>query len=231
MNFSEIFVDSLLYPFTNIKRFISLIILFFASFLIIPALIAYGYMLRIIEYSLKGENKLPDFDHKIELLGEGINFLVVSLVYGIPSLLITFILINQFSLNTISVNLILTNPLYMIISIILGFLISLVFTIGLVNMVYEKNIRAAFNFKRIFQLIKMIGSKKYVAYIAVYSLITNLLSLITIIIIIPSMFPASLGGSSFLGLFTLINVLIETYIRVFGSRFKGLIYPLKLEQT
>lgn len=231
MNFSETFVDSLLYPSTNIKRFISVFILFFTSFLIIPALIAYGYMLRIIEYSLKGENKLPDFDHKVELLGDGIDFVVVSIVYGIPSLLVTFILIHQFSLNTFSVNLILSNSLYMIISVILGFLISLVFTIAIVNMVYEKNIKAAFNFKRIFQLIKMIGSKKYVAYVAVYSLITNLLSLITIIIIIPSMFPASLGGSSYLGLFSMITVLIETYSRVFGSRFKGLIYPLKLEQT
>ena len=230
MNFGEVFVDSLRYPFTNMKRFISLFILFFASFLIIPALIAYGYMLRIIEYSLKGENKLPDFDHKVELLGEGINFLVVSLVYGIPSLLLAFILLKQFSLNAISVNLTVTNPIYMIISFILGFLISLFFTIGIVNMVYEKNIRAAFNFKRIFQIIKMIGWKKYVAYIAVYSLIINLIGLITLIIIVPAMFPASLGGSSYLGLFTLINVLLETYSRVFGSRFKGLIYPLKLEQ-
>lgn len=225
MSFSGVFVDSLLYPFTDLKRFLVLILLFLGSFLIIPGLIAYGYMLRIIEYSIKGEDTLPDYDRAGDLIVPGIKLLIVSLIYGIPNLIITFFLLNKLHMNTVVSPLILTSPINMTILFIVGFVVSLFFVLGLANMVYENRLMAAFDIKRIFNLVKIIGLKKYVAYVIVYTIILNLISLLGLIIVVPALHPQSLGNILYFLVFYIVNVFISTFSRVFGSRFKGLIYP------
>ena len=57
MDFSDVFVDSLRYPFSNIKKLLILLLLHFGTFLLIPIIMAYGYALRIIESTLKNENE------------------------------------------------------------------------------------------------------------------------------------------------------------------------------
>ena len=229
MNFKDVFIDSLSYPFTDLKRFLILIVLFLGSFLVIPVLITRGYTLRIIEHALKGEKGLPNFSNLWELLINGIKLFIINIIYEIPVILITIVLLKQINFNVLSANLFLFSPMNMIIFIIIGFLISIVFTIGIANMVYEKySFMAAFDFKQIFNLIKMIGWKKYIAYIVVYAVIINILSLFSMYLIIPhsSNAPFAFYGS----LILVINYFLSAYRGVFGSRFKGLIYPLEMKQ-
>ena len=96
-------------------------------------------------------------------------------------------------------------------------------------MVYEKySFMAAFDFKKIFNLIKMTGWKKYIVYIAVYTVIINILSLISMYLFIPH---SSTTPFAFYGTLVLvINYILVAYKGVFESRFKGLIYPLEMKE-
>jgi len=225
MEFGEIFVDSLIYPLTDLKRLLILLVLFLGSFLIVPALIGYGYVLRIIEHSLKGERGLPNFDNKWELFSQGIDFIVASLVYGIPSFLVVFLLFHQLNINSFSGNLIVSNPINMLIYILVNFFVTIVFVTALTNMVYENRLFAAFDFKRMFQLIRMIGWKKYLSYIVVYTLIIDLISILSLIS--PYIHTSSVG--SLFIILTLVGYILSTYTIVFASRFKGLIFPLEIK--
>lgn len=230
MNFREVFVDSLSYPFKDLKKVSILFVLFLGGFLLIPIIIAYGYLLRIIEHSLKGEKELPEFNNLEDLLTKGIKYLFVSIIYGIPSLIVTFLLLNKinfYTISSVSNDLIYSSPINMLILVLVGFIIGIVFIMALTNMVYENRFFAAFEFKRIFDLIKMIGWKKYLAYVAVYALILNLISLPMLI---------GLGTNNYsLGtlyiIFIVINSILNVYKTVFGNRFKGLIYPLKINKN
>ncbi|MGB7970180.1 MAG: DUF4013 domain-containing protein [Methanobacterium sp.] len=227
MNFGEVFFDSLSYPFKDLKKFLILFVLFLGSFLLIPLIVGYGYLLRIIEHSLKGEKGLPDFNNWGELFTKGIDYLVVNAVYGIPSLLVTFLLFKKLDFNSISNGLIFSSPVNMLILVLVGFIAGIVFIMALANLVYENRFFAAFDFKRIFHLIGMVGWKKYLFYVAVYTLILNLISLPLLIFLSPHILTF---GALYI-IFTLINSILSVYKGIFGSRFKGLIYPLKINKN
>ena len=127
MNFKNLFIDSLSYPFTDLKRFIVLLLLFLGSFLLIPALIGYGYLLRIIDHTMKGKSGLPDYDKAGDLIVPGIKYYVINLIYGIPSLIVVFLLLNRLDLNALTTTLTLTSPINMLLLIIVGFLMLVLF--------------------------------------------------------------------------------------------------------
>lgn len=226
MKFGELFVDSLIYPLTDLKRLLILLVLFVGGILIVPALIGYGYVLRIIKHSINDEKGLPNFDNKWELFSKGIDFFVASLVYGIPNLLVVFLLFHQLNFNSISGDLISSSPINMLIYLLVNFIISIVFVIALTNMVYENRFFAVFDLKRIFHLIGMIGWRKYLSYIVVYTLIVDLISLLSLI----TLYPHILSIGSLFIILTIISYFLSTYKIVFGSRFKGLIFPLEIIQ-
>lgn len=222
MDFRELFVNSLSYPFTDLKKFLILFVLSILSILLVPILIIYGYEWRIVEHSLKNDKNLPNFHNLSQLIENGFKLAVVSIIYGIPTI-ITFLLFKQFTMNSIdnfyTLSSGFTSPMIFIISIIIGFFVSFVFVIGLPNMVYENRFMAAFDFKRIFQLIKTIELKKYIAYIIVYSIIVNLISFCALIVY-------HTNGSSYF-VWLIVIYILSIYTRIFTSRFKGLIYPVR----
>ena len=88
MSIGTILSDSLKYPFTNIKRLIGFIILLLGSILIIPALCAMGYILRIIEYTTHGSNELPPFDEWGKMFKDGLKYIAVTMIFLIiPNIL------------------------------------------------------------------------------------------------------------------------------------------------
>ncbi len=224
MKIGEILSDSLRYPFTDIKKFIILLILLLGSILIIPGIFAYGYIIKIIKSSFNGSNVLPDFKGSDDILEDGIKFIGASIIYGIPAFIITLVLILTSIHKFTTINLI-TNPSGSIILLIVGFIVNIAFFIGLANMAHQDRFAAAFDFKNIFKLIKTIGWKNYLVYLVIYTIIAQLLSLV-----ISSAFnPINiLGPSAFVrfGEFFLISILVNTYILAFGSRLRGLIYPI-----
>lgn len=218
MNFSDVFVDSLRYPFTDTKKLLTLFLFFLGSVVIIPGIMANGYLLRIIENTFKGSNELPDFNNKSELLGKGLELIVVNIIYSIPSYLILFYIPTQISILTSFQAVI----VLVVAALAIDFIVNIFLVMGIGNLVFENKFSAAFAFKRILELIKKVGWKKYLAYLVVFTIILEIFSLIIGLL---SPFMAFMGMWSILGIL-FITLISNTYLFAFGSRFKGLIYPL-----
>lgn len=230
MNYQEVFLDCAKYPFTDFKRLLIFIILFFGSFLVIPGLLVYGYLWKVLESSLKGEKSLPKFDKWSQMLIRGTKFFVISIIYGIPLLLISLflgdllgILINT-NVSSISIDFafvsIYTSPLNAMIFVILGFIFFFILAMAFVNIVYENRLMVAFDFKRIFHLIKKVGFKKYTIFIVSYLLIT------LIIYFGLNMMISNLSYVlSYLNIF--VQFILTGYLIIFAGRLLGSIYPLR----
>ena len=221
MNFSQVFKDAVSFPFTDIKKFLKVFLLYLGSFLIIPGLMALGYSLRVIQSTIVGSDELPDFDDSGKLISEGLNLVGANIVYGIPSYVVILLLIISGTLNFA------TNLFSIMVLAIVGFIIDIVFLLALANMAFEDRFRAAFDFKKVFVMIKKIGWGTYLSYLIVYTIIVQVLSLfitfanpylITMI--------GSIGG---LALYILIYLLFNTFMILFGGRFRGLIYLKGIE--
>lgn len=216
MNFSQVFKDSISFPFTDIKKFLKAFLLYLGSFLIIPGLMALGYSLRVIQSTIVGSDELPDFDDSGKLISDGLNYVGARIIYGIPSYVIILLLIFSGTLNFA------TNLLSLVILAIVGFIIDIVFLLALANMAFEDKFRAAFDFKKVFAMIKKIGWGTYLFYLIVYTIIVQVLTLV-ITFANPYLITmiGSIGG---LALYILIYLLFNTFMILFGGRFRGLIY-------
>lgn len=221
MNFSQVFKDSISFPFTDIKKFLKVFLLYLGSFLIIPGLMALGYSLRVIQSTIVGSDELPDFDDSGKLISDGLNYVGARIIYGIPSYVIILLLIFSGTLNFA------TNLLSLVILAIVGFIIDIVFLLALANMAFEDKFRAAFDFKKVFAMIKKIGWGTYLFYLIVYTIIVQVLTLV-ITFANPYLITmiGSIGG---LALYILIYLLFNTFMILFGGRFRGLIYLKGIE--
>lgn len=65
-------------------------ILGFFSFLILPAIILYGYLVDVLRKTAKGGNEPPEFDDWGEMIKDGFVGIVISFVYSIVPFLIVF---------------------------------------------------------------------------------------------------------------------------------------------
>ena len=59
MNLGDTVLDALKFPFSNVGRAAGLLLLFLGSILIIPIIMALGYIFRIIEHTINGSDELP----------------------------------------------------------------------------------------------------------------------------------------------------------------------------
>ncbi len=231
MNIKKITIDSLRYPFTSSKLFV-LFLLNLGYLLIIPGIIAGGYVIRIIESTLEGSKELPEFTDLKKLLIDGLKYIVVGFIYGIPVLIVNSVIWKLMANNPDTAMNITT-----IVSLILFFFIDILLLMALANMVQAKTIKGAFQFKRIFYLIKRISWKKYLAYLIIFTIITTLLYQIMdlassmIMFIYMEIIPTTeitMGVPEYsdAGIAYLIFVgIINTYLAAFTGRFIGLIYP------
>ena len=126
-------------------------------------------------------------------------------------------------------NSVLNQPNYMVVGIVIGFLVDIIFLMGLTNMVHEKTISGAFQFKKIFKLIKDLGWKNYLIYLLFYTVIVTLISIPSLlgssIVFADPLFimedPSSYGFMGYL----ILQGLLSTYSWAFDGRLRGLIYP------
>jgi hypothetical protein len=229
MSFKEIAVDSLRYPFTDWKRFLNLFILVFLSiafsqfiiFAILFSLITGGYLIRIIESTLEDSEKLPEFSNMKKLLMDGLRYLVASIIYSIPVMLVSFLFLGLTAPDA-TLNM-------QIIIIVVGFLVNIIFLMGLTNMVKEKTIKGAFQFKKIFKLIKELGWKNYLIYLLFYTLIITVISQIPSLLapigfVDPLFLMEDSSSYGFMG-YLILQGLLSTYSLAFDGRLRGLIYP------
>ena len=226
MKISVVLRDALIYPFSNIKRLFILFILLLGTFLLIPVIFAYGYIIKVIKTTINGSDVLPDFSDSNVLIEDGFKYFFASIIFGIPTYIVYGVLLFQYKTNFITFN-ILNNPGYLIILTIITFLVGIVFFIGLANLAYQNRFKAVFEFKNIFKLINAIGWKKYLVILVIFTLVTQLVVIITSLLYNHSTLTPL---NSFIRLLEslVIFALINSYILTFGSRLRGLIYPVDI---
>lgn len=236
MEIGKIISDAIRYPSSNLSKVVILGVLFIASILIVPIFLAIGYLFRIIKANFVGIDELPKYDKLGDMFLDGLKVFVVSLVYAIPLLIISYIIsvimgniaftIGQFTgFNIFSIVIAyITNYLsifashpgltaayivYMIVSII----ISLIAYIAIANMAfYDGNLCAAFKFNEIFERISQIGLGKYIIWYIVMlllALVTGVIAGLTFIIIIG---------------FVLVPLVIAPYFAILAARSLSLLF-------
>jgi hypothetical protein len=128
LNRNGIVTDSLIYP-LEIKKYLVLLLLFSTSFLIIPGIMACGYLFRIINYTIHGYEEHPDFKNWKNLLADGLKFLGLVLIFGIVFYGLLWIIKSQ----SVGVN----NFSFLFIAAIYTSLANALFVMCLAHMAYE----------------------------------------------------------------------------------------------
>ncbi|MDO8869399.1 MAG: DUF4013 domain-containing protein [Methanobacteriaceae archaeon] len=217
MRSKEIIKDSLIYPFLDLKKTLTIFILFLTSFLIIPGIMACGYLLQLIGKTTQGSKELWAYDTKRNLLLDGAKFLGMFLIFGTIFYGILWalekLLINFTTLNS---------PETYIITAVFTIAFNMFFVMSLAHMAHEKRFISAFNIKKIFNLIKKVGIKKYTFLLVIFTLVAEFINEVPIGIMKNLIsFNGIWGNISFI----LFSLVILSYIIIFASRFTGLIYP------
>lgn len=234
MNLKEILSDSFRYPISNLKRLFSLGALLFFSVLIIPAIFANGYMLRVMEYSFNGSNELPPFNDWLNMFVDGLKYAIVMLVYYlIPGLFIGFLtVIILFSMVSYSAPAMDFNAIfssYITILIIVGLVVMAlpyIFSqMALPHVVKEGKLDVLLELRKLSGVIKKIGWVKYLLALIVITLFSLLVSGLNLI---PRLLHT---GDLVIYLFSaIISFFIGSYLLAFQGRLLALLYQEGIEE-
>jgi len=231
---------TIFHEFGDLKNLTALTALLIMSFIVL--LIISGYGFRIIKSSLTGSNELPKFDAWLGMLKNGVKILIVGIVYLIPLMIFTLIFYEALFMYTITgilwgtplgiltviledlIKSFLHGRLYhvlavkgfpLIVVMVYYFIIIPIYYVAIANMANnDGKLRTAFNLGEILKKIRNIGFKKIsIFYLLIIPLlILSWLKPLNIVYMI-------LGA-----------LIISPYIRIFISRFAGLIYIDKAQK-
>ncbi|MDY7083277.1 MAG: DUF4013 domain-containing protein, partial [Halobacteria archaeon] len=88
--------EALKYPMNRddwIKQLLIGGVMLIFGILLIPALIAYGYFVRVLESSIAGDEAPPVFDDWGDMIVDGLKFFVITLIYQIIPTIIFFVFV------------------------------------------------------------------------------------------------------------------------------------------
>jgi hypothetical protein len=185
-----------------------LLLLIATIILCIPLL---GYSLKV----LRGEKPAPEVTGWGTLIIDGIKYLIISLIYAIPALIVFFITVGAGAMTMIG-----TNPsqladaiggmaLGFIIFVIVAIITGLFATIGIIRFARSGSMGEAFNFSQISATIGKIGWGTYIIALIIMGVIVGIVQVIC------NLIPAI--GS--LILFILMPVIV-----LFESRYLCILY-------
>lgn len=173
--FSDSYIS---YPFSNSNRILGLGLLFCAGvFLIIPAVFAGGYLMRIIENTIEGNYELPPFENWKNMFIDGLKVAVVVIFYALPGILSEFalyVLVQSGYALTLNPWLLIWLLMLTIIFYVSAYILSIT---ALPRMAYKKQLKAAFEIKMVVNDIRCIGLKKYALSLAGLSIMVAYLIL------------------------------------------------------
>jgi hypothetical protein len=210
----EIVRDSLLYP-LDIKSYIGLLILFSTSFLIVPGILALGYLFRIIYCAIDNENEHPGFNDGMNMFLDGLIFLGMALIFGMVFYALLWIL-ETFIIGDVDLNL-----TSFVIAAVYTSLFNALFVMSLAHMANEKSFTAIFEFRKIFGFIQDVGWIKYLTLIVFMTLFGGLINW-GMEFISPAL---DLPGLGRIPAIMVMTLLAYTYLFSFESRLTGLLYP------
>lgn len=219
----EAYPSAMPYPSLEIIE-VSLIILLLIVLIAIPML---GYRYRVIDFSIKRIDALPEFNEFGSMIMDGFKYLLARLGYGIILGMIGFILANIYSMLVVSgaepLLIALTFIAFVLIFIIITIFVLLFMKMGIANMIKNDGaISKAFIFQEIWEIISKIGLGRYILLILimdlfsagigiVIGLVTGIFAIIPIVSIIISLLEA---------------LIVTPYLNIFECRIIGSIYNL-----
>ena len=95
-------------PFSNIKNLVILIVLQIIP--LINIITVPGYMIRVANRTMNNDNSMPDFGNFGELIVDSIKYIVISIVYMIPAMVVFIIAIGPLVTTAINAALIAGTP-------------------------------------------------------------------------------------------------------------------------
>lgn len=227
-------VFNIFYIFGDLRNLPALIALWIIGF--IALLIVNGYGFRIIKTSINGSNEIPKFYAWQDMLKNGAKILIIGIVYLIPILIFTLIFYVGLSVYTASgilggsplgilaymiegllksflngelFHVLAVKGLPLMIVLIYYFVIIPIYYVAIANMANNKGkLKTAFNLGEILKKIRDIGFKKIsIFYLLIIPfLIITWWELANIVYVI------------------LAALIVVPYLKIFISRFVGLIY-------
>ncbi len=188
----------------------------------IVSLFIMGYQYKIIGFSIDRKDDLPGFEDIVGMLIKGIKYFFVTILYGIPSMILLFLAIMVTNNSS-------AWPVLMVLSIFVGLICYSVLIMALNNMVAHDSLKKAFDFREIIDNISNLGWGKYlgtVIFTVIVFMIINLavgiiLSFLTVI------FAAAINNQAIV-ISTVISAIealfVTSYCSVFFNRVCGSIY-------
>lgn len=232
MNIGEIFSESLRFPFSNLKRLLGFAILMATSILIIPGILASGYVLRIMEYTFNGSDELPPLNDWFEMFTDGLKYVVVNIIYiiipaiitGVITMVIVMSSLSSGHVSSLSTFMVMLFQTMLIVGIIIMTVPYLISLIALPHIVKKNRLEDAIKFKEIFAVIKNMGLRVFI--IGAVVLIASTL--------IPSalgMIPRLLDMSTLIyyAVSIVVSFFIGSYLGAFMGRFQALLYQEGIE--
>lgn len=146
--------DAVTYPMESDDWIVTVLIggfMLLLSFLLIPAFIAYGYLLRAIRSNLAGEPEPPTFGDWGELIVDGLKVFVIGIIYMIVPLIVMFVTVGGFlaGIATGSEAGAAAGLGTLLLGMLATFVLALVFgyfaVVGIVNFANEDRFGAAFD--------------------------------------------------------------------------------------
>ena len=180
--------------------------------LFISGLFVAGYYIRVMEHTLTGEDEVPDFSNRGELLLKGLKLLVVQMVYLLIPLVIMVLcawLIYSAPVQLLLVAIMLSGILGLLIMLLFGLFLAM----ATAHLAATGSIKEALRFGVIQEMISSIGWSDYLLW---YLLMLVLVMVVMVLSVFISIIPL-LG--SFIGW-----ILIQPYLIILVARSVALAY-------
>ncbi len=192
------------------------------SFLVIGTLfliLIAGYPFKIIEESILGSENPPELNNFIHMFKHGIyEIIILAIYFSVPFILFLAVLDDTFPQIYLGIPAISDEValLFLIASILLGFMSHIIFTVAIPHMAFKGgSFKEAFRLGEIFRKIRKIGLKKlFIGYFIV---------ILGVVVIGGPILKEIVGSANILG-FLIAEELIAPYIIMFSARFSALIY-------
>ena len=213
MDYVRMFGDSFAYAKeAAIGRWKEWLLLFIATLLLCIPL--FGYVMKV----LRGEKPAPEVSGWGTLFTDGIRYLVVSIVYALPAIIIAVV-----TLGSVVAEILAGNPagvvpglegllLGLAIFLVVAFICSLFGTIGILRLARTGSIGEAFNFSAIRADIGRIGWINYIIALVLMGIVQ---------LVIP-MVLSLLTGIPYAG--TLLELVLVAPVAIFEARYLSLVY-------
>jgi hypothetical protein len=188
------------------------LLLFVATLLLCIPL--FGYIMCV----LRGEKPAPEVTGWGTLFIDGIRYIIVTVIYALPALIIFFV-----TLGSVVAEILAGNPagvvpvlegmmLGLVLFLVVAFICSLFGTIGVIRLARTGSLGEAFNFPAISGTIAKIGWINYVIALVIMGIIQTIISVLL----------SLLTGIPYAG--TLIELVLVAPVAIFEARYLSLVY-------